>query len=116
MSLALSWRIFADYSVDELFPISSIGRLPEARENRFSTEVRAKFQQGNLKIYIQGLCHHYSLFVEAHYFMRNHTHGSEFPLFSLRMTGLEHRSLKLHVCGSHNGKGCSWSCHRYDFS
>ncbi len=26
--------------------------LPEARENRFSTEERAKFQQGNLKIYI----------------------------------------------------------------
>jgi hypothetical protein len=39
----LSWRNFADYSVDELFPISSIGRLPEARENRFSTEERAKF-------------------------------------------------------------------------
>jgi hypothetical protein len=40
-------------------------RLPEARENRFSTEERAKFQQGNLKIYIQGLCHHYSLLVEV---------------------------------------------------
>jgi hypothetical protein len=39
--------------------------LPEARENRFSTEERAKFQQGNLKIYIQGLCHHYSLLVEV---------------------------------------------------
>ena len=35
--------------------------LPEARENRFSTEERVKFQQGNLEMYIQGLCHHYSL-------------------------------------------------------
>ena len=26
-------------------------RLPEARENRFSTEARAKFQQGNLEMY-----------------------------------------------------------------
>jgi len=42
-----------------------LARLPEARENRFSTEERAKFQQGNLKMYIQGLCHHYSLFVEV---------------------------------------------------
>ena len=46
-----------------LYP--QLARLPEARENRFSTEERAKFQQGNLKIYIQGLCHHYSLLVEV---------------------------------------------------
>ena len=63
--LALSWRNFADYSVDELFPISSIGPSSRCCENRFSTEERAKFQQGNLKIYIQGLCHHYSLLVEV---------------------------------------------------
>ena len=61
----LSWRNFADYSVDELFPISSIGPSSRCCENRFSTEERAKFQQGNLKIYIQGLCHHYSLLVEV---------------------------------------------------
>ena len=46
-----------------LYP--QLALLPEARENRFSTEERAKFQQGNLKIYIQGLCHHYSLLVEV---------------------------------------------------
>ncbi len=46
-----------------LYP--QLARLPEARENRFSTEERAKFQQGNLKIYVQGLCHHYSLLVEV---------------------------------------------------
>jgi hypothetical protein len=63
--LALSWGNFADYSVDELFPISSIGPSSRCCENRFSTEERAKFQQGNLKIYIQGLCHHYSLLVEV---------------------------------------------------
>jgi hypothetical protein len=65
VNLGLSWRNFADYSVDELFPISSIGPSSRCCENRFSTEERAKFQQGNLKIYIQGLCHHYSLLVEV---------------------------------------------------
>ncbi len=34
-----------------LYP--QLARLPEARENLFSTEERAKFQQGNLKIYTQ---------------------------------------------------------------
>ena len=32
--------------------------LPEARENRFSTEERAKFQQGNLKDTMRSPAHH----------------------------------------------------------
>jgi hypothetical protein len=32
-----------------LYP--QLARLPEARENRFSTEARAKFQQGNIEMY-----------------------------------------------------------------
>ena len=44
-----------------LYP--QLARLPEARENRFSTEERAKFQQGNLKIYT-GVCGAHGLFAD----------------------------------------------------
>ena len=63
--LGLSWRNLLIILWMSYFLYPQLAHLPEARENRFSTEERAKFQQGNLKIYIQGLCHHYSLLVEV---------------------------------------------------
>jgi len=46
---------FADYSEDELFSLSPIDQSSHCCDNRFSAEERAKFYQGNLKIYTSEL-------------------------------------------------------------
>ena len=51
--LGLSWRNLLIILWMSYFLYPQLAHLPEARENRFSTEERAKFQQGNLKIYTQ---------------------------------------------------------------
>src|SRR5581483_25989 len=57
-----------------------------------------------------------SLSSGSHYLTRNRTRGSDFPPFSLRMTGPHHRLLLLSCALLATGEDCSWSWHGYDFS